>query len=257
MFILAKIQKETVYYTIHTRHEKFEGGESLDDLARRADQAIDATIWPHVVEALQPRLALMSENERRPEDAHVVLVSHGLTISELVAAREFLLDLTFLSGVVILTHAWTIVLHRSPECHTSGVHGSKSFKGLPNTGWTQVLIDIQPVTNAETDSDTQTPESEAPAMVDMELRSIHIHSVNNAPHLAHVVRGVRLPLFETCYLTVTSFSLCRGGRRAGSVVRRMMRNSAEYASSLREVARMGTALMASIRLRHSDILIGS
>jgi len=93
----AKTEAEQVYYTIHTRCDKFEGGESLDDLACRADEAIDAIIWPHVVEALRPRpLASFAtdDGKERPEDTHIVLVSHGITISELVAAREYLFHST-------------------------------------------------------------------------------------------------------------------------------------------------------------------
>jgi broad specificity phosphatase PhoE len=98
----AKTEAEQVYYTIHTRHDKFEGGESLDDVACRADEAIDTTVWPHVIEALRPRpLASFAtdEGKGRPEDVHIVLVSHGITISELVAAREYLLyDITHSSS---------------------------------------------------------------------------------------------------------------------------------------------------------------
>jgi hypothetical protein len=100
--LTTQTEAEQVYHTIHTRHDKFEGGESLDDLACRVEEAIDTTVWPHVVEALKPRplasLAADSEKER-PEHAHVVLVSHEITILELVAAREYLLyDTTYSSS---------------------------------------------------------------------------------------------------------------------------------------------------------------
>jgi hypothetical protein len=86
---------------IYTRHDKFEGGESLDDLACRAEEAIDTTVWPHVVEALIPRPPAPSDThgeKGRPEDAYIVLVSHELTIPELIAAREYLLNDTMYSS---------------------------------------------------------------------------------------------------------------------------------------------------------------
>ncbi|CAG8688661.1 1619_t:CDS:2, partial [Acaulospora colombiana] len=93
--------EEEVYYTIYNRHEKFPDGESLDDLADRAEKALDQTVWSHVQEALK---------SGGHENIHIVVVSHGLAISELVAAS--------LSG--------------------------KSYSGLVNTGWTQLQIDIEP-----------------------------------------------------------------------------------------------------------------
>jgi broad specificity phosphatase PhoE len=66
--------------TIYNRHDKFEDGESLDDLAARMDQAIDEIVWPHVIEAINTGHT----------DSHIVVVSHGLAISEAVAARGYL-----------------------------------------------------------------------------------------------------------------------------------------------------------------------
>ncbi|KIM25784.1 hypothetical protein M408DRAFT_204117 [Serendipita vermifera MAFF 305830] len=164
----AKSEAEQVYYTIHTRHGKFEDGESLDDLARRAEEAIDTTVWPHVVEALRPRKsAAANDAGERPEDAHIVLVSHGLAISELAAA----------------------LLRRSPPGAESSPHtrNPRSLRGLPNTGWTQVCIDIQPVTPDPATSATVDDTEEAP-LVQMKIESIYLQSVNNSPHLRHVKR---------------------------------------------------------------------
>jgi broad specificity phosphatase PhoE len=73
-----------MYYTIYNRHDKFPEGESLDDLAQRADKAIDETVWLHVEEALK---------SGGHEELNIVIVSHGLAISEMVAARKSLLSL--------------------------------------------------------------------------------------------------------------------------------------------------------------------
>ncbi|KAG8835155.1 hypothetical protein FRC17_005013 [Serendipita sp. 399] len=135
----AQETEEEVYYSIYTRHEKFPEGEPLDDLAKRADKALDETVWPHVLHALK------SGEDR---DIHVVVVSHGLTISELVAA----------------------LLRRSPIPPPS----SESYKGLRNTGWTQIAIAI----------DRRVPPHEQ----EWEVSNIRLVSLNHHPHLASVKR---------------------------------------------------------------------
>jgi broad specificity phosphatase PhoE len=77
--------EEEVYYTIYNRHDKFPEGESLEDLAQRVDKAIDETVWPHVEEALK---------NGGHEHLNIVIVSHGLAISEMVAACKSLLSLS-------------------------------------------------------------------------------------------------------------------------------------------------------------------
>ncbi|KAG6877089.1 hypothetical protein C0993_010325 [Termitomyces sp. T159_Od127] len=59
-----------VYPVPLLRSDKFEGGESLDDLAVRAEEAVRACVLPHVGKG----------------DVHVALASHGLCISEMVNA---------------------------------------------------------------------------------------------------------------------------------------------------------------------------
>ncbi|PVF98468.1 phosphoglycerate mutase-like protein [Serendipita vermifera] len=131
--------EEEVYYTIYNRHEKFPDGESLDDLANRVEKALDETVWPHVQEALK---------SGEHEDIHIVVVSHGLAISELVAA----------------------LLRQSPIPPASG----KSYTGLVNTGWTQLQIDIESISSDQ-------PEERI-------VTRIFVKSVNNSPHLAIVRR---------------------------------------------------------------------
>ena len=124
-----------VYETIRTRHERFTGGESLDDLALRADDAVERLVWPHLEDAIAHHRYANGEGEGgvavdgRPRENggepdvdvegglgyHVVLVSHGLCISEMIAA----------------------LLRRSANAGaTTGVR----LKGLVNTGWTRVYI---------------------------------------------------------------------------------------------------------------------
>ncbi|CAG7853527.1 SubName: Full=Uncharacterized protein {ECO:0000313/EMBL:CCA72977.1} [Serendipita indica DSM 11827] len=134
--------EEEVYYSIYTRHEKFPEGESLDDLAERAEKALDETVWPHVQQILDDKGPGLGK------DNHIVIVSHGLAISELVAA----------------------LLRRSPIPPPIGV----SYRGLQNTAWTQLEITIE----------HRPPPNEA----EKEVSSIHLVSANNHPHLARVKR---------------------------------------------------------------------
>jgi len=60
---------------LHTRQQKFPGGESLDELADRAENIIDEVITPEV---------LKEQQEGRPRT--VVIFSHGIFIAELVTS---------------------------------------------------------------------------------------------------------------------------------------------------------------------------
>ena len=130
-----------VYETIRNRHDKFVGGESLDDLALRAEDAVDRLVWPHLDDAIAhhhrhtttsssngtngeteaeggPRENGEGEVELESEAGlgyHVVIVSHGLCISEMVAA----------------------ILRRSAN---TGASAGIRLKGFVNTGWTRVHI---------------------------------------------------------------------------------------------------------------------
>jgi len=136
-----------VYETIRNRHDRFTSGESLDDLALRAEDAVERLVWPHLDDAIaiahhhsdtgagagagagtNTNGVEGVEVEGRPRENgevgvevegglgyHVVIVSHGLCISEMVAA----------------------ILRRSPN---AGATAGVRFKGLVNTGWTRVRI---------------------------------------------------------------------------------------------------------------------
>ena len=119
-------QEDEVYETIRNRHDRFPGGESLDDLARRAEAALDALLWPHLDDAAayraaRPAGAGAGAGEGAPDGGegglgyHVVFVSHGLCISEMVAA----------------------VLRRGAG---AGAGVGIRLRGLVNTGWTRLQI---------------------------------------------------------------------------------------------------------------------
>ncbi|KAL4069953.1 histidine phosphatase superfamily [Scleroderma yunnanense] len=92
---------------------KFPDGESLNDLAERADQAIRELVLPHVLQAARPE----------SEDDHIALVSHGLCISQMVAA----------------------LVRRN---HGGAPH--RDYRGLLNTAWTRVTVQVKGEVSWET-----------------------------------------------------------------------------------------------------------
>ena len=92
---------------IYNRKDKFPSGESLNDLQTRAERAMEEIIMPHVWNAA-----------KSGEKAHIAVVSHGLCISELIAA-----------------------LMRKDCDAPPGAQGGK-WTGLMNTAWTRVTIDL-------------------------------------------------------------------------------------------------------------------
>ncbi|KAI0036441.1 histidine phosphatase superfamily, partial [Vararia minispora EC-137] len=86
--------------------ERFPDGESHNDLAARADMAIEELVMPHVWQAAR---------EGR-KGVHVALVSHGLCISHLI----------------------TQLLKRNAAEHPGG-----DYRGLLNTAWSRVEVDVK------------------------------------------------------------------------------------------------------------------
>ncbi|KAE9404979.1 phosphoglycerate mutase-like protein [Gymnopus androsaceus JB14] len=94
-------EAEGIYPVLFDRDEKFPGAESLNDLAARAEEAIMECIVPHL---------------RFGKDHHIALVSHGLCISEVIAA----------------------LLRSDPDSRRD-----ISYTGLLNTAWTRVTVSIK------------------------------------------------------------------------------------------------------------------
>lgn len=69
---VAQLLAEGKYPVLVHRHDKFPGGESLDDLRMRAHKAVQEIIMPHIWEAAQ----------EGKKGVHLAIVSHGLCISE-------------------------------------------------------------------------------------------------------------------------------------------------------------------------------
>ncbi|KAJ8080558.1 hypothetical protein PM082_017392 [Marasmius tenuissimus] len=87
------------------RDASFPGGESREDLARRAEHAVNDIILPYAPEAAN-------------EDIRIAIVSHGLFIRELVDA------------VIKLDDTNPNVL--------------QDYRGLCNTGWTRMSLKVEP-----------------------------------------------------------------------------------------------------------------
>lgn len=90
----------------HERWQKFPKGESLDDLAQRAEKAVQEVILPHV-------LSYLGSGAR---GSHIAVASHGLFIAEMVPA----------------------LLKMDPTSSESRT----TFRGMHNTAWTRVTVDL-------------------------------------------------------------------------------------------------------------------
>lgn len=64
-----ELYQKGIYPVLEHRYEKYANGESLNDLATRAEAALRECVFPHL-----------------DADAHIAIASHGLCISEMVSA---------------------------------------------------------------------------------------------------------------------------------------------------------------------------
>ncbi|KAJ7064840.1 phosphoglycerate mutase [Mycena amicta] len=92
-----------IFPVLYARDAKFPEGESLDDLARRAEGAIAEFVVPHLPAA-------------STGNVHIGIASHGLCISELVSA----------------------LLRLDPESRRD-----ISYAGLLNTAWTRAVVTVK------------------------------------------------------------------------------------------------------------------
>ena len=95
---------KNVFPALFSPSAKFPEGESINDLARRAEEAIRECVLPHVLE----------------DSVHIAIASHGLCISELIAA----------------------LLRLDPDASRN-----VSYRGLLNTAWTRVMISVKVMEN--------------------------------------------------------------------------------------------------------------
>jgi len=132
---IEELLEAGIYPVLGGRAEKFPEGESLDDLSRRAEEAVSECIIPHL----------------RQDGTHIAIASHGLCISELVAA----------------------LLRLDPESRRD-----ISYTGLVNTGWTRVIISVKDGCNDPIDLETLPP------------LDVRVTDVNRTDHLFAVEKDV-------------------------------------------------------------------
>ncbi|GLB42120.1 putative histidine phosphatase superfamily (branch 1) [Lyophyllum shimeji] len=98
-----ELMAKNIFPVLPTRADGFPEGESLEDLARRAEEAIAECVLPHIGE----------------DGAHIAVASHGLCISELIAALLRLdpYSRRDISYTGLLNTAWTrlTIAQRSPD----------------------------------------------------------------------------------------------------------------------------------------------
>jgi len=141
------IQRE-VYPAKTGRKDKFPEGESLDELNERAGRALEGIIIPAVLKA-------KGEDIEGLKGTHIVIVSHGLCISELLAN----------------------LVGRTGESVRSG-----KFAGLDNTAWTRVQVGLK---DEGGDGTGKTSEKQDPSTIPL---SVKVITVNAKKHLNNVKR---------------------------------------------------------------------
>ena len=96
-----------VFPVTNGRGEGFPEGETLNDVAGRAEQAIQDFVLSNVRKAA----------EQGKKGLHIAIVSHGICISELVP-----------------------LLMRKDE---SGQDPGRKYRGMHNTAWTRISVDVR------------------------------------------------------------------------------------------------------------------
>ncbi|KAJ6595779.1 phosphoglycerate mutase [Mycena vulgaris] len=130
---MEELFKKGIFPVLRARDAKFPEGESLDDLARRAEKAIAEVVVPHLAAG---------------GNLHIAIASHGLCISELVAA----------------------LLRLDPDARRD-----ISYAGLLNTAWTRAVISVK-----DGSLDGSLDLNHLPPL------TVKITDVNNADHLLNL-----------------------------------------------------------------------
>ncbi|KAF8138082.1 phosphoglycerate mutase [Mycena galopus ATCC 62051] len=137
---LEEMFAQGIFPVLRGRDAKFPEGESLNELAQRAESAIADCVVPHLAAAAEGSV-------------HIAIASHGLCISELVAA----------------------LLRLDPESRRD-----ISYAGLLNTAWTRAVVSVKDVSLT------------GPQVGDLPPLTVQITDVNNADHLV-LLEGIEDP----------------------------------------------------------------
>jgi broad specificity phosphatase PhoE len=103
-----------LFPTLYNRTERFPGGESKDEVAVRAQRFLDEVLMPYVWQE--------DTGKANSSPIHVVVVSHGLFIPELI-----------------------LLMARKDEAHKAKNEAEirSNVRGMRNTAWTRVEFGFQ------------------------------------------------------------------------------------------------------------------
>ena len=143
-----------VYPMLYRNDEKFPGGESINELAQRANTAITAFVLPHVWQAAK----------EGKTGVHIAVVSHGLCISQMIS--ELL------------------------KMGTKQDEGD--YRGLQNTAWTRLVIDIEVRTLGQIGSlPANVPQGAQEGQpVERSLLTMRVTDVNRHSHIDNIVSSL-------------------------------------------------------------------
>lgn len=141
---LEQLYKGGKYPTLRGRDARFDQGESLNNLARRTEQAVRECVLPHLVK---------EDDGGNLRNIHVALASHGLAISEMVAA----------------------LLRLDPEFKID-----RSYSGLANTAWTRVRVGVRDPFEGPIDVNNPPP------------LVVEVLDINNKDHLKDLFKKLKV-----------------------------------------------------------------
>ena len=121
---LTQHYAEGKFPVLSGRAEKFPGGESIDDLAERASQAIEELVMPKVWKAVR----------EGKKGVNVAVVSHGLCISEV----RMIIFHHKIAGMMVCIQLIPALLKKG-----SNLLSGMDYRGLMNTAWTRLTIDVE------------------------------------------------------------------------------------------------------------------
>ncbi|RXW24463.1 hypothetical protein EST38_g1396 [Candolleomyces aberdarensis] len=170
---LAEHFARGLFPALYNRTERFPGGESRDDVATRAQRFLDEVLMPYVWQ---------EDTGKADSPIHIVVVSHGLFIPELI-----------------------VLMARKDDVHKAKNEAEirSNARGMRNTAWTRVEFGFQvrlerdirnaaveiltymrqrvePQNQGSDDSDVQTPEK----ALRLKFLNVKVH-----PHLHNLVRN--------------------------------------------------------------------
>ncbi|KAK0464247.1 phosphoglycerate mutase [Desarmillaria tabescens] len=138
--VYSDLYAQGIYPSPRDRGESFPEGESRNDLRRRAEQAVDEILLPYVWQSARDGTT----------GVRVALISHGLFIKELIAA----------------------LVGRDAQGKTTDLY----YKGLRNTAWARVTVEVQSLSRRKHDDINSLP------------LKVRLTDFDRKDHLKNVVR---------------------------------------------------------------------